>query len=90
MGIVGFQARYPPDDYRRLSFMMLDQDVVTVSSSTVYEHYNSKRLHSALGYVALQDYLEGQGPGIQAERGRKLSLARQQRLEERPEKERAA
>lgn len=59
-----------------MSFVMLDQDVVTVSSSTAYEHYNSKRLHSAMGYVTPQDYLEGQGPGIQAERGRNPSGSR--------------
>lgn len=47
------------------------------------EHYNRQRLHSALGYVSPQDFLEGRGPGIQAERDKKLSQARQQRQEAR-------
>ena len=47
------------------------------------EHYNRQRLHSALGYVSPQDFLEGRGPSIQAERGKKLSQARQQRQEDR-------
>lgn len=34
--ILGFHARYPLEGYRRLSFMMLDADVVAVSPATVY------------------------------------------------------
>ena len=34
--IVAFYAQYPLEGYRRLSFMMLDQDVVAVSPSTTY------------------------------------------------------
>jgi len=34
--IVGFAKKYPLEGYRRLAFMMLDQDVVAVSPSSVY------------------------------------------------------
>lgn len=34
--ILDFQERYPLEGYRRLTFMMLDQDVVAVSPSSVY------------------------------------------------------
>jgi transposase InsO family protein len=34
--ILDFQDRHPLDGYRRLAFMMLDDDVVAVSPSTVY------------------------------------------------------
>lgn len=34
--ILDFQDRYPVEGYRRLSFMMLDQDVVALSPSSVY------------------------------------------------------
>jgi putative transposase len=34
--IVNFQAEHPDDGYRRLTFMMLDADVVAVSPSSVY------------------------------------------------------
>lgn len=34
--IIDFHARYPLEGYRRLCFMMLDQDVVAVSPSSVY------------------------------------------------------
>jgi len=34
--ILDFQGRYPLEGYRRLAFMMLDQDVVALSPSSVY------------------------------------------------------
>lgn len=34
--IIEFHCQYPLEGYRRLTFMMLDQDVVAVSPSTVY------------------------------------------------------
>ena len=37
---------------------MLDADVVAVSQ-TYMEHYNTVRLHSAIGYVTPQDMLAG-------------------------------
>ena len=42
-------------------------------------HYNTKRLHSALGYVTPLDKLEGRAEAIQAERERKLLAARERR-----------
>jgi len=33
---VNFHYRYPLEGYRRLAFMMIDQDVVAVSPATVY------------------------------------------------------
>ena len=36
LAILGFHDRHPLDGYRRLAFMMLDDDVVAVSPSTVY------------------------------------------------------
>ncbi len=43
------------------------------------EHYNTRRLHSAIGYVTPQDRLTGRQEQIQAERERKLFEARERR-----------
>jgi len=43
------------------------------------EHYNTVRLHSAIGYVAPADKLTGRAPAIFAERDRQLDAARQRR-----------
>ena len=43
------------------------------------EHYNTKRLHSAIGYIAPKDKLEGKDREIFAERDRKLYEAREKR-----------
>jgi len=43
------------------------------------EHYNTVRLHSALGYVTPQDRLEGRHTEIYAARDRKLEAAREKR-----------
>jgi len=43
------------------------------------DHYNTVRLHSAIGYVTPQDKLEGREQIIFAERDRKLQEAREQR-----------
>lgn len=43
------------------------------------EHYNTVRLHSAIGYVTPQDKLEGRAEQIQAARDAKLEAARQTR-----------
>ena len=40
------------------------------------EHYNSVRLHSAIGYITPADFLAGRSVAIWAERDRKLDLAR--------------
>jgi hypothetical protein len=43
------------------------------------DHYNTVRLHSAIGYVAPAAVLEGRAAAIQEQRRGKLELARQQR-----------
>ncbi len=43
------------------------------------EHYNTVRLHSAIGFVTPADLLAGRRDQIHAERDRKLEQARQQR-----------
>lgn len=43
------------------------------------EHYNNVRLHSAIGYIAPVDKLEGRATKIMAERRLKLGLARDRR-----------
>jgi transposase InsO family protein len=47
------------------------------------EHYNTVRLHSAIGYVTPADKLLGLEPVIHAERDRKLAEARQLRRQKR-------
>ena len=42
-------------------------------------HYNTKRLHSAIGFVTPQDKLEGREREIFAARDRKLEAAREGR-----------
>ena len=50
------------------------------------EHYNTRRLHSAIGYVTPQDKLEGREHTIFAERDRKLEAARARRQTAREER----
>lgn len=47
------------------------------------EHYNTVRLHSALGYVSPKDRLEGRHTEIYAARDRKLEAAREKRRQRR-------
>lgn len=47
------------------------------------EHYNNKRLHSAIGYVTPKDMLEGKQKKILAERDQKLQSARMKRKQKR-------
>ncbi len=54
------------DDARRLIQIYVD-------------HYNTMRLHSAIGYVTPQDRLAGRQAEIHAARDRKLEEARSQR-----------
>ena len=52
---------------------------MSVLSSDYVEHYNTVRLHSAIGYVAPADKLAGREPAIFTERDRKLDEARARR-----------
>ena len=54
------------------------EDACRIVSGYV-DHYNNARLHSAIGYVAPRDKLEGRDEEIFAERDRKLEHARAQR-----------
>jgi putative transposase len=58
--ILDFHDRYPLEGYRRLTFMMLDQDIVAVSPSTTYrvlsaagllDRWNSKPSKKGTGFV---------------------------------------
>lgn len=48
-------------------------------ASEYVEHYNTVRLHSAIGYVTPRDKLDGKDTEIFAERDRKLAEARERR-----------
>lgn len=50
------------------------------------EHYNTRRLHSAIGYVTPKDKLEGREQGIFQERDQKLEAARERRRAAREER----
>ena len=46
--IIGFYVEYPLEGYRRLTFMMLDADVVAVSPASVYRVLEDGGLHRPL------------------------------------------
>jgi len=50
------------------------------------DYYNNERLHSAIGYIAPKDKLEGRAEAILAERERKLEAAREARKARRRER----
>jgi transposase InsO family protein len=54
------------------------------------EHYNTVRLHSAIGYVTPRDKLDGREQAIFAERDRKLEAAREGRKQKRHAQRQAA
>ena len=54
------------------------------------EHYNTVRLHSAIGYVTPQDKLQGRDKEILAARDRKLEAARERRKQKRQTARQAA
>lgn len=93
-----FHAKHPLEGYRRLTFMMLDANVVAASPSSVYRvlsmtsvddarqavtqsvhHYNTVRLHSAIGYVTPHTKLAGKEKELFAQRDEKLEAAREKR-----------
>jgi hypothetical protein len=72
--IVAYARAHALEGYRRLAFI-----------AAFIEHYNTVRLHSAIGYVAPQDKLQGRAEAIWAERDRKLAEAREARRMRRAE-----
>jgi putative transposase len=54
------------------------------------EHYNTVRLHSAIGYVTPADRLAGRQQQIHDERDRKLEAARQRRQQRRQQQRKEA
>jgi len=44
--------------------------------TTYVSQYNTKRLHSAIGYISPKDKLEGRAESIHADRDAKLEAAR--------------
>jgi transposase InsO family protein len=61
----------------------LSVDEARHHASEYVEHYNTVRLHSAIGYVTPRDKLEGKDKEIFAERDRKLAEARERRKQQR-------
>jgi putative transposase len=61
----------------------LSLDDAKRSVAEYVKHYNEARLHSALGYITPQDYLDGKAQHIHDERDRKLADAREHRAAER-------
>ena len=57
--ILDFEAKYPLEGYRRLTFMMLDADVVAVSPSSVY------RVLKQAGRIAAFNVSSRKGTGFQ-------------------------
>ena len=58
--------------------LLTDDDARRVIAEYV-DHYNRKRLHSAIEFVTPLDKLEGRAPAIWADRDRKLAQARARR-----------
>lgn len=61
----------------------LDLDDARRTVAKYIEHYNRRRLHSAIGYITPMDKLAGREKEIFAERDRKLDEARKKRAEAR-------
>ncbi len=66
---------------RRQTPLTLDDTQRAISDFVT--HYNTARLHSAIGYVTPRDKLEGRAETIHAERDRKLAAAREARRKRR-------
>lgn len=83
--VVAYHERHPLEGYRRLTFMMLDEEEAQRHVTRYVTHYNQVRLHSAIGYVTPEQKLAGMEQDIFEERDRKLAEARQRRAEKRRE-----
>jgi putative transposase len=76
-----FHRTIKHDCIRQKTPLSLDDARRTVGEFVL--HYNTARLHSAIGYVTPQDLLSGLAPEIFAERDRKLAEARERRAAKR-------
>jgi transposase InsO family protein len=56
-----------------------DLDQARTLVARFVDHYNRVRLHSAIGYIAPNDFLNSRSESIWAARDRKLDQARQDR-----------
>ena len=95
--ILDFHDKHPLEGYRRLTFMMLNDDKsecirpgcpatkeeAEKRIANYVHYYNTVRLHSAIGYITPADCLAGLSEEICNERDRKLEAARQLRQEKR-------
>ena len=54
------------------------QDAINIVADFV-DHYNTRRLHSAIGYITPKNKLDGRAETILAERDAKLAAAREAR-----------
>ena len=68
---------------------LTQEDAIRTVTAFV-EHYNTARLHSALGYVTPKDKLEGRDKAIFADRDAKLATARQTRKARRQQQRHSA
>ena len=58
------------------------QDAINIVADFV-DHYNTRRLHSAIGYITPENKLEGRAETILASRDAKLAAAREARKAQR-------
>ncbi len=63
----------------------LSQEDATNQIAEYVRHYNEDRLHSAIGYIAPKDKLDGRDSQIIKERDQKLEAAREARKQKRLE-----
>ena len=73
--IVAFAQQYPLEGHRRLTFMMLDRDIVAVSPATTYRVLKEARAHRRPLAASLP-----QGPGFRPAAPTSRSLARRLHL----------
>lgn len=73
-----FHRTLKDDAYKQVP---LDKEDAERIIGEMIEHYNKERLHSAIGYIAPLQYLNGEGDKIMKERKEKLAEARKKRKE---------
>jgi hypothetical protein len=68
---------------RNVGYFGLNQGASEGKYSKYVEHYNEKRLHSGIGYIAPKDKLEGREAEIWKQRDEQLENARKNRADKR-------